>query len=139
MIGQYTFEYGIFVGPEDWSMAKVPERAQMFQISLGLVVPLDYVEMTNLIPFPRKLEYYYQMNLPKVIKTDQTLSPICSFFKLEGTGLLYSTMKMAEEGDGVIFRLWNYSRIMQNGKLNVFKPLLSVQLVRLDESFLEEQ
>ena len=73
MIGEHYFEYGVIVSAGNWESAHVPLLSTSWQVPLGAVVPLDYWEMFNVIPFSRKIAFYYNMNQPEVLTTDRTL------------------------------------------------------------------
>lgn len=57
-----------------------------------------------------------------------------SFVELEPAGLMLSAFKLAEDGDGIILRLYNPTRREIAGKIKVPWKLSKAELVRLDES-----
>jgi alpha-mannosidase len=134
MIGEYSFEYGLYVSAGTLESARVPQVFQNWVVPAGAIIPYDYTNEYNLIPFPRKLGFYYQMNAPKPLQTDQSLPATYSFFSLEGEGIEYSTLKTAEMDGGLVLRLWNSSRNLRSASIKCFKSPNKVLLARLDES-----
>jgi len=57
-----------------------------------------------------------------------------SFFKLEGDGnTVFSTMKLPEEGSGIVIRVYNLSNTEDNTTITFDRPVTKASLVNLDE------
>ena len=61
------------------------------------------------------------------------LPPEKSFIKVEGEGILFSTIKETETGDGIIVRLWNAKEKPSNMRLEIGWVCKQAYLVNLDE------
>lgn len=139
MLDEYTFEYGVYVSAGNYDIANVPKIYQSWAIPIGSIIPLDYFEMMNLHPFPRKIGHYYNMNRPKPIETDASLPRSFSFMAIKGEGIQYSTLKSAEKGNGLILRIWNSSRKVQNATVELYTNPKQATLCRLDENIIDDQ
>jgi alpha-mannosidase len=139
MIGTYAFEYAVYPSPGDYKSAQVPKVFQNWVVNLGCIIPYDVTDPYNLIPFPQKLSFYYQMNTPKPVPTDHALPNKFSFMELFGQSIEYSTLKVAEDGSGLILRIWNSDRNLQDAKIVCGKLPNKAILVNLEEKELNDQ
>jgi mannosylglycerate hydrolase len=61
------------------------------------------------------------------------LAPPATGLQLEGEGLVFSSLKPAAEGDGVVFRCYNATGDAVEGRLELAAPLAAAARVRADE------
>ena len=61
--------------------------------------------------------------------------PLCnrSFYRLEGENTVFSTMKVAEDGEGIVLRFYNLSDTAETARLTFDRTPASVALVNLEE------
>lgn len=56
-----------------------------------------------------------------------------SFLQVDAPGVLVSAIKAAEDGEGIIVRLYNVSDTVSRGRLRLWRPLIHIERVTLDE------
>ena len=61
------------------------------------------------------------------------LEPAPVDLRLEGEGLVFSSLKPAEEGDRMVFRCYNATGSVVQGRLRTGCPLAAVERARADE------
>ncbi|MGY4707909.1 alpha-mannosidase [Candidatus Bipolaricaulota sp. J31] len=110
--GTHRFEYAIHTYSGTWEEARVWEAAHAY-----VLPPLAAVPRTS----PRG-----------------ALPHEASFLLVDAPGVVMSAFKWAEDGEGVIVRLYNPTRHPRGGELRTFWPLLRAIECRLDETPLGE-
>jgi alpha-mannosidase len=109
--GKHIFEYMIYPHQGDWI------SAQVHQIAEQLSVPL----------------------LPVQAGTNKgTLPAEYSFMEIEQPELVLSAVKLSEDKDALVIRVYNPTLKPVNGKINFYKTIESVQLVTMEEKPLKD-
>jgi alpha-mannosidase len=104
MAGRWKFEYAIIPHEGGWMNA--------YQQAHGFARPLRAIRLSS---------------------GSGRNSPEGSLLKLEGEGIALSTVKPAEDGDGVIVRVYNISDEPAAGTIALGEPLSAVEAVNLNE------
>jgi alpha-mannosidase len=139
MLGEFSFEYGLYICEGTCESARIPAVFQTWAIELGSIIPYDLMDPYNILPFPRKLSFYFNMSTPKPISTNHSLPSTMSFIELVGMNIEFSTLKAAEKGDGIILRLWNSARSVNEAKIKCYKVPKKVVVIHLDETEKSDQ
>ncbi|MDO8585958.1 MAG: glycoside hydrolase family 38 C-terminal domain-containing protein [Armatimonadota bacterium] len=105
-IGPQERRYAIYPHAGDWARGEVFHAAENFNL------PVKIAQVGR-----------HKGKLPKSL----------SFMELEGAGLVFSGVKQAENGKGLIVRLFNPTDKAVKGSLKFFKPIKKAQLVSLEE------
>jgi alpha-mannosidase len=61
------------------------------------------------------------------------LDPPATDLRLEGEGLVFSSLKPAAEGDGIVFRCYNATGSVVSGRVEFGTPVAAVARARADE------
>ncbi|MCK5456946.1 MAG: hypothetical protein KAI45_07440, partial [Melioribacteraceae bacterium] len=109
-LGDHEFNYFIYPHQGDWDEGGVMQQADFFN------VPLDVAQAGP-----------YKGSLPKSF----------SFVELIGKGLMLSSIKKAEDSDGVVVRIYNPTKRTINGELKLFKDPSEANLMNLNEEILD--
>jgi alpha-mannosidase len=67
-----------------------------------------------------------------------TLRAAASDIRLEGAGLVFSSMKPAEDGDALVLRCYNARAADAEGRWRLGRPVARAARVRADETRLDE-
>ena len=111
-IGRHRFEFGIYTYKRGWEEARVLETAHAF------TAPPTGVRLTEL--------------------NNGILPAELSFITVEPAGLALSAVKPAEDGDGIIVRVYNPTAHSLTGIIKSWWKISRAESVCLDESFQEE-
>lgn len=109
-LGDHEFNYFIYPHQGDWDEGEVMIQADCFN------VPVDVAQAGP-----------YKGSLPKSF----------SFVELIGKGLMLSSIKKAEESDGVVIRIYNPTKRAIDGELKFFKEPSVINLMNLNEDILD--
>ncbi|KAA3618927.1 MAG: hypothetical protein DWQ05_06055 [Calditrichaeota bacterium] len=108
-LGFHEFAYNIYPHAKSWSEVKVVQQAEK------LSVPLLPVQSGT--------------------GTAGTLSPNFSFLKIAPAELILSALKQAEDGEGIVIRIFNPTEKDCAGKIRLFKEPIAAEIVNLEETF----
>lgn len=111
--GKHVFEYSMIPHVGTWGEGNVAMAAHDFNTPLKAVVRQNNVEGKNLV-----LETF-------------------SIIKVDPAHIIVSAIKKAENGDGVIVRLYNLSDKPVNASLDFGLPIERAWLVTLDERYIQ--
>jgi alpha-mannosidase len=107
MLRTMEYDYAVVVHAGDWAEARLYDEALTF----------------NAPPKP------LQISAGK----GGTLPPQASLLSIEPANLILSALKQAEEGDGVILRVYNPTRETLRGRITLAKPVTAAHVVNLNE------
>ena len=105
-LGPQERKYSLYPHAGDWAKGEVYQAAENFNL------PIKIAQAGR-----------HKGKLPKNL----------SFMELEPSALVFSGIKQAENGKGVIIRLFNPTDKAVKGSLKFFKPIKKAQLVSLEE------
>jgi len=106
MPGEHTFRYLIYPHLGDWDQGQVAAEAERFTVAL---------EIAQAGP--------HGGHLPQA----------CSFFKLDSADLQLAALKRAEDGHGIILRVYNPTAREISTQLNCFLAPVQIQPLTLEE------
>lgn len=104
--GKYTFEYALITHRGNW------EEAQVWRAAHGFNQPVE---------------------VQPVVAHAGALPACGSFLELSGDGIALAAVKPAEDGDGIIVRIYNTTPRPAAGALTFFRPLAAATAVDLLE------
>ncbi|MHA1341008.1 MAG: alpha-mannosidase [Promethearchaeota archaeon] len=126
----YSFSLGLASGKGNWLDAKTHKIADEF------IHPFEVINPISLQSSMRMLNAFNfrQMNVVKAPKTSKEVSSEFSLCKLDNDALLMTAFKRSDKNNNsFIVRVVNMSNEMQNGKITLFIPAKSVEIVNLNE------
>jgi len=110
--GELEFNYAIYPHVGNWETGKVLSQAYKFKTDLRAI---------------------------QGIPVNGSLSSTASFFRIEPEGkVIISAQKYAEDGSGIIIRLWNPTGETHQIKISTLFPIKTVKRLNLKEEFIEE-
>jgi mannosylglycerate hydrolase len=138
-LGKHAFYYSVISHKGTWETGKVYLQAMQHQTPMRVVQVLDH-EFATLGEWAL---IYTEFRDPVVKKAQAPLSPSPyplerSFLSVEPTNVIVSAIKRAEDGNGIIVRLYNTTNQKVEGKLTFYRKVREAITVNMREEHLRE-
>jgi alpha-mannosidase len=111
--GDLEYEYALYVHSGDWDEGGVLEAAQRYKMDVKAI---------------------------QGVSREGELPCVNSFFTIDPADkIILTALKQAEDGNGIVMRVWNASERKEKAAITTTLPIRSVKLLRLDETVISDQ
>lgn len=135
-LGKHSFSYSVIPHGGTWEESKSYMQAMQHQTPMRIVQVVDH---DFAIGDPSVVPAEFRETVTRTANLQSHSLPLeLSFLKVEPANILVSTIKQAEDGIGIIVRVYNTTREMINGKLKTHSELGKIFPVNMREEPLGE-